>query len=102
MSVELEARSRFRDADADRASRIALWDSVARSSRERRGPSRAYHRRLAEIYRFLLPPGLRLLELGCSEGDLLASLQPGLGVGVDFSPGMIDRAKHRHPGLRFV
>ncbi len=45
-----------------------------------------YHRRLEEIYHFLINPGQRILEIGCGMGDLLASLQPVYGVGVDFSP----------------
>jgi SAM-dependent methyltransferase len=51
--------------------------------------------------RFLIPPGKRILELGCGLGNLLASLQPSYGVGVDFSPTAIQRAKARHPGLHF-
>ena len=31
---------------------------------------------------FLIPPGKRVLELGCGRGDLLASLRPSHGVGV--------------------
>src|SRR5262249_47588031 len=88
-------------AAAYQASRVAHWEHVAQSSGERRGPSAAYHRRLTEIYRFLVPPGLRVLELGCGRGDLLASLEPAVGVGIDFSPSMIDQARLRHPELRF-
>ena len=102
MNLESAARSQFRDADAYRADRIAHWDAVASSSGERRGPARTYHRRLADVYRFLLPPGLRVLELGSSHGDLLNSLQPAFGVGVDFSPIMIEKARQRHAGLQFV
>jgi SAM-dependent methyltransferase len=61
-----------------------------------------YHRRLAEIYRNLCPPGKRVLELGCAHGDLLAALKPSTGVGVDFSPEMILRARERHPELIFI
>jgi SAM-dependent methyltransferase len=49
-----------------------------------------------------VPPGLRVLELGCGEGDLLAALQPDRGTGVDFSPRMIEQARRRHPQLQFV
>ena len=58
-----------------------------------------YHRRLEEIYRFLINPGQRILEIGCGMGNLLASLQPVHGVGVDFSPEMIQRARARHAAL---
>lgn len=51
---------------------------------------------------FLIPPGKRVLELGCGSGDLLAALAPAYGVGVDFCPSTIARARARHPGLNFV
>lgn len=92
-----------RDADAYRARRIAQWDAVAAAARgERRGATRVYHQRLEHVYRFLVPPGLRVLELGCSDGDLLAALEPAIGVGVDFSTRMLERARSRHPDSRFV
>lgn len=49
----------------------------------------------------LIPRGVRVLELGCGHGDVLAALDPGVGVGVDVSPKMIAEARRRHPGLRF-
>ena len=52
--------------------------------------------------RFLVPEGARVLELGCGIGDLLAALKPSQGVGVDFSPGMIEQARGRHPHREFV
>ncbi|MGE4221440.1 MAG: glycosyltransferase, partial [Alphaproteobacteria bacterium] len=52
--------------------------------------------------RFLVPEGLRVLDLGCGTGGLLASLNPSYGVGVDFSPRMIERAQAAHPHLTFV
>ncbi|MEI7769584.1 MAG: glycosyltransferase [Chloroflexales bacterium] len=64
--------------------------------------SNAYHRRIAEVYRFLVTPGQRVLEIGCGEGDLLAALEPAIGVGVDLSAAMVRRATARHPGLRFL
>src|SRR5258708_3188110 len=55
-----------------------------------------------KFMRFLIPPGRRVLELGCGRGDLLAAVQPSYGVGVDFSPTSIARARARHPDLHFV
>ncbi|HYL79108.1 MAG TPA: glycosyltransferase [Bryobacteraceae bacterium] len=78
------------------------WDQVALSlDREPRIRS-YYRRRLEEIYRFLIPPGMRVLELGCGQGNLLASLQPSYGVGIDLSQQMIERAQAHHPQCRFV
>ncbi|MBC8392342.1 MAG: glycosyltransferase [Deltaproteobacteria bacterium] len=61
-----------------------------------------YHKRLTQIYQFLVPPGQRVIEIGCGQGDLLAALRPALGVGVDFSGEMIRRARKKYPGLHFV
>ncbi|HEX5942073.1 MAG TPA: glycosyltransferase [Anaerolineales bacterium] len=83
-------------------SRITHWDSVARKRDAWKGMGTWYHKRLEEIYRFLVSPNLRVLELGCSDGSLLAALKPSRGVGVDFSTEMICRAKERHPELEFI
>ncbi len=88
-------------AEAYRAARIAHWDQVARSS-DRRRTGGAYHRRLEQVYRQLVRPGLRVLELGCGRGDLLAAVEPAGGVGVDFSPEMVERARRDHPALEFI
>ncbi|MCX5662236.1 MAG: bifunctional class I SAM-dependent methyltransferase/glycosyltransferase family 2 protein [Planctomycetota bacterium] len=72
--------------------RVAHWNALAA-----RPGSGAYHRRLESVYRFLVPQGRRVIELGCAQGDLLASLAPSQGVGVDFAPAMLDAARQRHP-----
>src|SRR6201996_9124577 len=64
--------------------------------------NRRYRERDRQFMQFLIPPGKRVLELGCGAGDLLASLQPSRGVGIDFSASAIARANARHPGLTFV
>lgn len=89
-------------ADAYRDDRIAHWDEAAHSWAAGRGWGRYYHQRLAEVYRFLIPPGQRVLEVGCGDGRLLAALDPAHGVGVDFSPAMLEHARALHPGLHFV
>jgi ubiquinone/menaquinone biosynthesis C-methylase UbiE len=54
------------------------------------------------VYRFHVAPGLRVLEIGCAQGDLLAALKPAGGIGVDFSFEMIERARKYHPELSFI
>ncbi len=82
--------------------RLRYWNRLAESS-GRWQTSRAYYqRRLREIYSFLIPPGMRVLELGCSQGDLLAAVKPAYGVGVDFSGAMLDAARRSHPDLQFI
>jgi len=81
--------------------RIAHWDAVARATDDWQGMGGYYHQRLREIHRHLVSPGLRVLEIGCGQGDLLAAMKPSYGVGVDFSGEMIARAKKRHSELTF-
>ena len=85
-----------------RTARIAHWDEAARKLRNWKSRGRSYHQRLEQVYRFLIPTGSKVLELGCACGDLLASLQPAVGVGVDFSPEMLEIARERYPHLRFI
>jgi SAM-dependent methyltransferase len=59
---------------------------------------REHHRYL----RFLVPKGLKILELGCGIGHTLAALEPAKGVGVDFSSAMVDIARKKHPHLDFI
>ena len=83
------------------AKRVTHWDAVALKKRRINWGS-AYHKRLTKVYRFLIPPGQRVCEIGCGEGDLLASLEPSYGIGIDFSGEMISRAKEKHPSLKFI
>src|SRR4030081_4062923 len=62
----------------------------------------AYHEDDGKFMRFLIPPGKRVLELGCGRGDLLAALKPSYGVGIDFGAETIAIATARHPDLHFV
>jgi len=82
--------------------RISHWDSVAHKRDTWQGLGTWYQRRLVEIYRFHVAPNLRVLEIGCADGRLLANLKPARGVGVDFSEEMIRRAKEYHPDLEFI
>lgn len=89
-------------ADAYACERRAHWDKVAKQKREWTGWGGYYHRRLTEIFHGHVPLGQRVLEIGCGAGDLLAALEPSVGVGVDLSSEMIALARDRHPALTFI
>lgn len=75
---------------------------------EQRAPHRArenarfYHRLVNRFFAYVVPPGQRVLEVGCGLGDLLAAVRPARGVGVDFSAAALEQARQRHPELEFV
>src|SRR5207302_4456321 len=82
--------------------RIAHWDSVAARMDNAPDFSRAYHARLVEVYRSVVAPNQRVLEVGCGQADLLAALQPAFGLGIDFSGKLLEQARRRHPNLHFL
>jgi len=61
-----------------------------------------FHTEDARYMSHLIPKGLRVLDLGCGTGYLLSALKPERGVGIDFSPRMIEIARLLHPNLEFV
>jgi SAM-dependent methyltransferase len=75
-------------------------DDILRS----RQRHRYFYEYLARILRVRVPEGLRVLDLGCGPGDLLAALAPSSGVGIDVSARAIETATARHGGdrLRFL
>jgi SAM-dependent methyltransferase len=78
------------------------YTEVSLNERDQRGLNAAYREADLEFMRFLIPPGKRVLELGCGRGDLLARLEPSYGVGVDFGAKAIAKARELHPNLLFV
>lgn len=76
------------------------WEQVWQNSSSSWGAY--YHRWLQRVYGFVVPKGARVLELGCGSGDLLGSLQPVHGVGIDFAPSAIAKARSKYPDLHFV
>ena len=75
------------------------WDEVARNDY---ASGEYYREYLARVYAQIVPAGSSVLELGCGKGDLLASLKPSIGVGVDFSGEYHKIATARHPQLQFM
>ena len=62
--------------------------------------NRFYHKILEKHISLIIPEGSRVLELGCGTGDLLNSVKPSVGVGIDFSEKMIAVAKEKYPNLK--
>lgn len=63
--------------------------------------SNYYYRNLVNFFRFNIPAGTRVLEIGCGTGYLLNALKPSYGMGIDLSPSMISMAQQQHPHLSF-
>ncbi len=102
MVTDAGAAPYWADAQRRRRAVAAAFDRHAgqRATWKRRAAH--YHATLSEICRRYVPPQSRVLELGCNTGDLLASLEPTLGVGLDISRHSLAAARSRYPQLHFV
>lgn len=81
-------------------SRMSFWEKIG----DNHGSlfSRYYHRLLEHNFQYLIPTGSKVLEVGCGNGDLLASLKPSNGIGIDFSISAVEGAQKRHTHLNFI
>ena len=64
--------------------------------------SKYFHKEDAKYLSFIIPKKSNILEIGCGVGDLLASLEPEKGVGIDISETMIANAKKNFPQFEFL
>ncbi|RJP67100.1 MAG: glycosyltransferase [Candidatus Abyssobacteria bacterium SURF_17] len=79
----------------------AQFDAMApvRDSWKRRNAY--YYSELEKICVSLIPPRKAVLEIGCGTGDLLNSVRPERGLGIDLSRGMVEIAQKKYPHLEF-
>jgi len=82
--------------------RAAEYDRFAAERDIWRENSAAYYRNIERLVHFVVPRGANVLEIGSGTGDLLASLEPRHGMGIDISRGLVDIARRKHPRLDFA
>lgn len=60
-----------------------------------------YYKHLIQFFKYNVPEGSKVLEIGCGTGYLLKHLKPAVGVGIDISPAMIEIARTRYNEYKF-
>lgn len=78
------------------------FDNIAEKRDYWRKKNWYYYKQIEELYKFLIPKGKKILEIGCCIGDLLYSLKPSYGLGIDISSEMIKNSKKKYPKLNFM
>lgn len=76
----------------------AFYESHHEGLERSRRRHRYFYDRLTRILRVRVPPGERVLDLGCGSGQLIAALAPSRGVGIDVSAPAIAAARQAHAG----
>jgi SAM-dependent methyltransferase len=80
----------------------AVFDAQAGVRARWKKKNSYYYKKIIATYRFLIPAGARIIEIGSGDGDLLAALEPSRGVGIDASGCFVEQAREKHPELEFV
>jgi SAM-dependent methyltransferase len=75
-----------------------FYDDHHQGIERHRQARRYYYAGLRRMLEVRIPPGLRVLDIGCGAGDLLAALRPSVGVGIDLSARAVAAARAAHPG----
>lgn len=86
---------------ASRSSIQEFYDSVSKSRKHWDKKSKFYRQEVLSIFRYLVPAEAKVLELGCSTGELIGRLPQKEKFGLDFSKGMIDKAKSSFGDVQF-
>lgn len=72
------------------------FDAIAGNYDYYKNRNSFYYDNLKKLLGSLIPQGKIVFEIGCGTGDLLASLSPKVGYGMDISSEMIKNAKMKY------
>ena len=79
-----------------------FYDGIAKNRKKWLKKGSVFHKEDSLNIKELILPNSSILELGCGTGNLLKSLKPSYGVGIDLSKEIIKEAKKNNRGLKFI
>jgi len=77
------------------------FQTLAPSYKKYRNRFSYYWRDITDHINFYMTDEDSVLEVGCGVGHTISQLRGKEKVGIDFSPAMIQQAKHHHPDIEF-
>ena len=80
----------------------AHYDRLSASRAEYIAKNPYYFNQVFDLLRFIIPPGKRVLQVGCLTPDFLHAVAPSYGVGIDLSPKLVELASRRFSDLNFL
>ena len=78
-----------------------FFDNYSKSRDTWLKKNKYYHNHLLKLFSFNIPSDSKIIEIGCSTGELLNKLKPSKGTGLDISSTAIELAKNKYPHLDF-
>jgi SAM-dependent methyltransferase len=76
----------------------AFYEENHEGLEKARHARRYFYAYLTRVLQSRIPPGQRVLDIGCGSGHLLAALKPSFGVGIDAAPSAVAEARRAYPG----
>ena len=67
-----------------------------------RARNRFYHEQVTELVAGAVVPDRRVLDIGCGLGDVLATVQPDRGLGLNVAERLTRLAREKYPDLTFA
>jgi SAM-dependent methyltransferase len=77
------------------------FNSIAPQWDRWRSRNRFYHEQVRELVAGAVVPDRPVLDIGCGAGEVLASVQPSPGLGLNVAEQLTRLAQERHPDLLF-
>jgi SAM-dependent methyltransferase len=82
---------------------LEFWDSIADERQTWIERRKFYYDDIRKIIKVTIPDGERVIYIGCGWcPDLLATVNPSRGLGVDISPKIINCCRDKYPDLEFI
>jgi len=78
------------------------FDSIASNYDYWKKKNAYYYITIKNFISRIIPPGKRVLEVGCGTGEILAAMQPSRGLGIDISNQMVQLASAKFPQYAFI
>lgn len=61
-----------------------------------------YYNQVFRALRFIIPPGKRVMQVGCLTPDFLDVVSPSVGLGIDLCAKQVEICRQRFPHLQFL